>query len=599
MNTTKEKINEQVKEWVNKHLPNFSFRQYQLEYIVETIWNIRNNKHINIIEAPTGSGKSVIIMIMAGVLDEYYNMTSYILCSDLYLWQQYADFIEANKLPFGKVKGKRGNYTCDLSNGGEIELALCQLASYTYNQLFDNSWCANHGMMCALSCEFIQERKKAVNAHVTLMTYQLYFKYMRHDSKQFTPRNVVFCDECHNIPSLCQTFSALSFNEHYHLDMFKKIFDGAESYGSLDDDLARIVNNSDAHIDTLKDLYKTLHTCNPENKNKLQDTLSNLRSYINKYVNPCKNSIVNALAKPGKKLYKKEKAVLNACRDTEDLYENLAQYLSYSEQYPQYIVKNQVNDYIDEFKFAKEDMVVYNTLLKHQDFNVLLSATVGDQAAFNDNCGIKFTRDHESSMYVIPSTFDFSKSPIYFVNRHKMSQAYIAQSFPANAEIINKILSSDKHMQDKGIIHTGSYKNAAELFNLLTPDVQKRAYVYSNSKEKQDILEEFKNSKNGVLIGPTLTEGIDLPGDLCRFIIIMKVPYPYLGDNLVKAKMSLFPRWYNSETSNTIIQGIGRGNRTPEDWCTTYILDASWYQLYENTWPQYPPEMRNRIKLIN
>ena len=110
MSTTKEKINEQVKEWVNKHLPNFSFRQYQLEYIVETIWNIRNNKHINIIEAPTGSGKSVIIMIMAGVLDEYYNMTSYILCSDLYLWQQYADFIEANKLPFGKVKGKNTSF---------------------------------------------------------------------------------------------------------------------------------------------------------------------------------------------------------------------------------------------------------------------------------------------------------------------------------------------------------------------------------------------------------------------------------------------------------------------------------------------------------
>ena len=104
---------------------------------------------------------------------------------------------------------------------------------------------------------------------------------------------------------------------------------------------------------------------------------------------------------------------------------------------------------------------------------------------------------------------------------------------------------------------------------------------------------------DSILIGPTLTEGIDLPDDGCRFIIIMKVPFPYLGDELVKAKISLFPKWYNAETSNNIIQGIGRGNRHMYDWCVTYILDGSFKNLYDVTRNQYPFEMQKRIQMVN
>ena len=104
-------------------------------------------------------------------------------------------------------------------------------------------------------------------------------------------------------------------------------------------------------------------------------------------------------------------------------------------------------------------------------------------------------------------------------------------------------------------------------------------------------------SKNTILIGPTLVEGIDLPGDMCRFIIILKIPYPVIVDEYVKRKMELFPLWYNSTTSNIIIQGIGRGNRFKEDYCTTYILDACFLNLYNATKSQYAEELQQRIKI--
>ena len=57
-------IETQVKEWVLENISsNFVFREHQLEAIVNVVSNIVNEKqntHTQIIEAPTGSGKSSI-----------------------------------------------------------------------------------------------------------------------------------------------------------------------------------------------------------------------------------------------------------------------------------------------------------------------------------------------------------------------------------------------------------------------------------------------------------------------------------------------------------------------------------------------------------
>ena len=62
--------------------------------------------------------------------------------------------------------------------------------------------------------------------------------------------------------------------------------------------------------------------------------------------------------------------------------------------------------------------------------------------------------------------------------------------------------------------------------------------------------------------------------------------------------MNLFPDWYKSDASNSIIQGIGRGNRSKDDWCITYIVDGCFEQLYNVTKEQYPKELQDRIKFI-
>jgi Rad3-related DNA helicase len=171
--------------------------------------------------------------------------------------------------------------------------------------------------------------------------------------------------------------------------------------------------------------------------------------------------------------------------------------------------------------------------------------------------------------------------------------------FPKIQDIIYKILSSNTYKDVRGMINTGSYENARAIYQNAPPNVRQRLCMYLTSKDKADVIERYTHTKNKVLIGPTLVEGVDLPDDLCRFIIIVKMPYPNIASKVVKAKMNLFPLWYSSATSNLVIQNIGRGVRNEHDWCTTFILDGCFQKLFESTADQYPPEMRARIQVIN
>ena len=85
----------------------------------------------------------------------------------------------------------------------------------------------------------------------------------------------------------------------------------------------------------------------------------------------------------------------------------------------------------------------------------------------------------------------------------------------------------------------------------------------------------------------------------CKDTIDWTYAKTYYALKYVKEKINLFPRWYNSFTSNIIIQGIGRGNRFANDWCKTYIFDACFLSLYNATKNQYPVELQRRIKIVN
>ena len=92
-----------------------------------------------------------------------------------------------------------------------------------------------------------------------------------------------------------------------------------------------------------------------------------------------------------------------------------------------------------------------------------------------------------------------------------------------------------------------------------------------------------------------MTEGVDLKGDISRFQVLCKVPYPYLGDKLIKKKMNKWKWWYPLQTAKTIVQSVGRSVRSVEDHAVTYILDSDWIRFYSKNSKYFPLDFKRSI----
>ena len=631
MTFTSEKLNENIINWVKDNIGNsFEFREHQLEAITNICLNILEDiNHTQIIEAPTGSGKSLLNIISAGVLADYYGKTSYILCSDLYLWKQYEDFINKHysiKKKFGILKGQTGNYICE-RNKEDMRNADCRMGGVSWQKLFNQQTAIDLGYECASSCPYVKARKKALRSKVVIMTYQLYHfivnvvakKDIDNKQSMFGKRDIIFCDECHNIPQIVKNnftpqikrsdftyFKTLhSYRGNIQLDLFDNIDLDEEKKYTLINKTISLSELETYYYDIVDNLLKS-PTLSKTDELYIKSYINLLEQFgetveaIESYLSHKKQVLKQLFTVSDLQLYKACSWFRNCCCFWSDFN------MCISEVGIDYIIKEieenrLLKEPVVKYTCVKEDYIVWKFLIDTAPNRVMMSATIGGYDAFSENIGAKYLEkdfvENEEIIYtVIPSTFNFDKSPVYFLNRYKMSYREKEQSIKSLKPIIYKICST-QYSDKRGMIQTGSYANAKEIYNDAPPEIKRRMLLYNNSKEKTQKITIHQMSKNTILIGPTLVEGIDLPGEQCRFIIILKVPYPVITDEYVKRKAELFPLWYNSVTSNTIIQGIGRGNRFADDYCVTYILDACFLALYNSTKSQYSEELQNRIQI--
>lgn len=593
-----EDIRANVESWAKQHLDKeFRFREYQLDIISSIIYRIVNdNTQTQIVEAPTGSGKSILCIVAAGVLAEHYGKTSYILCSDLYLWSQYEAFISKNELPFGALKGQSGNYICE-ANGLDVKLGACKIERIPWRQLYKREQATKLGFACADSCEYVLARRRAHESKVCLMTYQLWLYQMNvvkseNEKKEFGSRDVLFCDECHNVPEIVSSFSSLVVSpqrDFPHLCGLWKLVQG-----KIDDNAV-----ADEMLEKLQASFNDLW--NAEEDQEVYAAFSKYASYVMSLptLDTCIDMILN-LSK-SKRLFKRQMHLLQDADYVCSLRSRIEDFLvSVGDGGIETLAKdNSLSK--DGQKSAtlscvKEDYLCSKYLFGNTKHAVMMSATVGQKDAFDENVGIALTRSQNSVMMRVPSTFDFTKSPIYSSNKCSMALKCLAQSFPKVADISFKLMAL--HREQHGIIQTGSYKLAMQLYEIAPEGCKARMLLYSGNTEKQEMIAKLKSTPGLVLVGPTLLEGIDLPDDLCRFIIMVKVPFPNLGSEATKKKLKLFPKWYEGKASIGILQGIGRGNRHRDDWCVTYILDSCWRRLYAQHKDAYPREFQERVRFI-
>ena len=116
-----------------------------------------------------------------------------------------------------------------------------------------------------------------------------------------------------------------------------------------------------------------------------------------------------------------------------------------------------------------------------------------------------------------------------------------------------------------------------------------RLIIHRSGDDRDELLTRHIESKTPtILVSPSMMEGVDLRDDLARFSVILKVPYPYMGDPVVARKMKEDPEWYAARTIRSLVQSIGRSVRHAGDYTTTYLLDAAMEQLRKRNGKMMP-----------
>jgi Rad3-related DNA helicase len=229
-------------------------------------------------------------------------------------------------------------------------------------------------------------------------------------------------------------------------------------------------------------------------------------------------------------------------------------------------------------------------VLDNADHNLLMSATISKQYA-------------ERTLVLPEKTVHIRLEP-QFPKENKRVVFFKPQALNYNSmkspDTVKKLTSASRQIVDhhsalgeRGIVLAPSFAVVQEIATVLRQKSPKyTVFEHQRGDKLADLLEDFKRWDKGpaVMLTPSGFEGLDLPGDLSRYQIIVKAPFGSLGDKRVKTILDLYPDIYSLTTLMKIVQGAGRSVRSMEDHATTYMLDTGIQRLWTAKNNEWAPE---------
>jgi ATP-dependent DNA helicase DinG len=204
-----------------------------------------------------------------------------------------------------------------------------------------------------------------------------------------------------------------------------------------------------------------------------------------------------------------------------------------------------------------------------------------------------------------PMMFPVENRPVYYSPVASMSRKDEEADLPVMLESIENLCRfwrADEFPEGvRTLIHAHKYSLAKEIVHHLNRTMPHRKIItYLSAREKDDALEAYKRHPSAILVAVSMGRGVDLPDDLCRLQIMAKVPYPYLGDAQVSARMRApgGQTWYSTHTARVIMQACGRGVRHVEDWCDMWILDRSFSGFKKDNKTLFPDWWLDGLELV-
>jgi ATP-dependent DNA helicase DinG len=534
--------------------PFSKIRKEQKEAIEFAIDAYESGKRFVVLELGTGVGKSAIGITVAGYMQTYghpikneqnEDLTgSYIVTTQKILQDQYLrDFgLQSGKCLVKSIKSST-NYKCSFypdQSCAESKRILSRLGKQLNGTEFQKQ--------CKQSCKYSIEKQEFIDSPISVTNFPYILAESTYSGK-LDSRSLLVIDEAHNIESEVSKFIEITFSEKFIKDILK----------------CKLPKHDEQHVvfDWIKTTYKKSLK---KNISELEKLLSKAGTDIDGY---------GALSKQYE-LLEKHNGKLEQFVDSynpKNWTMNIVSNLDQKRPYKKYEFKP-----IDISSFSQV------SLFRLGGRVLMMSATIIDNEIFCQSLGL---RREDVAFLSIPSPFPIENRPIHYIPVGSMSKACIDSTLPKLTEAINLLL--EKHSKEKGIIHCTNFKIA----KYIQENIKNKRIMIHDSNNREEILNfHIKSEDPTVLLSPSMAEGVDLHGDLSRFQIICKVPYPYLGDVVVQKRMEKNKQWYPYMTAKTVIQSLGRSIRNEKDFAVSYILDSDWERFYRQNKKMFPVEFR-------
>lgn len=550
-------------------------RDRQVEHINTIVVAFLDEGYKNVIlSAPTGTGKSVIGAVAAEVVHSIRypdkdEGASFLLTATNVLAHQYHDSFVDDENPldhrFFIIKGG-ANYECGALStpeepaGGDV--CAIRVFQKTKMESMIRTYCD--------SCEYLYSRTMKAKARHLITNYAYYFLDRLFSTYPMEKRTICVFDEIHLMNDLFTEQKSVFLSEK-RIDACVKECNEAFSvslsetyrdFKNLKDALSRgkiTENNYRDYLKKMLEIYRSIHKVAEVQMERNQRSH---REYL--------------------KFSKIAKKYHNLTCAIDDLF--LFEYphvFEYKEKDP----KKGQNDHEMTVKpiFIGEMFEA----LDNADHNLLMSATISEQ--------------YVTRTMSLPGTTKTIRLPPQFPPENKRVIFFKPQALNYNTmkdpQTVKKLCATAfeivKHHTDKGergIILCPSFvvvQAISEVLRMMGGNY--RVFEHERGQKLPDKLNEFKAYTSGpaVLLTPSGFEGIDLPGDLSRFQVIVKAPYGSLGDKRVAHILNVYPDIYSLITLMKITQGAGRSVRSMEDYATTYMLDTGIQRLWaakNNAW---------------
>ncbi len=602
---------------LSDYIHDFEYRAIQEQMATSIARSWYDPKHI-VIEAGTGTGKTFGYLLPAALFALYEDVKVAIVTETKALQQQLIvkdlpvvasilKDITDSSLQYALCLGSV-NYPCfrrlqhvidagsfDKNFSNDIEILYKLLKKNHTLTRFDvqvpdalwNTIC-RESELCSMNkcrykstCSYMEARKRWQQAHILVMNHYLFFSNIA-ASKSLVPdcKAVVF-DEAHSLERIASGQLGFAINSQLLKETLEHMIQRKKGASLVERWLPHAMHQ--VAIEVFDNALRQIQVCKSVCNDMIQDLQTlRLRNPLEQCLPLLKalEEIISVLEKvEAEKLdedmrleYEYRKSIImNTCNDLGMIV------LMDDDSYVYWLEKGKNGHGTVTMCGQPLDVasIIHKEVVEYYDHLAFVSATLSVNNTFD--YFVKSIGLSNVHTLPLPSPFDFASQSVLFIDRENVDPS--EEAFIHNAaEKIREIIIM---VQGRCLVLFTSYAMLAKIYEKLCDTVPYTIFS-QHMMNAATALQEYIACDNAVLLGThSFWQGVDLPGDLARAVIIVKLPFEAPENPVVQARIEKIQKeggnpFMSYQVPNAVLllkQGFGRLIRRSTDKGIIAILD--------------------------